>query len=202
MLLRVGTHIIYIYIYLSIYISIYRTSVTYRKSKWKQYRGCLRQPLKSTAHTIQYMQYSTLQYVRHCTHGKLHEVHMHISYVSTSVIVSVTAEAEQVDAHTQGTVSRATHTHTPEGITEIICYAYLRVLFSSIHKSDNLFITCCLSVMMIHSCKHTHIHTYTLHTAVNKNTQTSHSRRPLMLPFPVRLVVISTLQYVWHSTHH
>ena len=33
LLLRVGTHIIYIYIYLSIYISIYRTSVTYRKSK-------------------------------------------------------------------------------------------------------------------------------------------------------------------------
>ena len=38
-------HIIYIYIY--IYLSIYRTSVTYRKSKWKQYRGCLRQPLKT-----------------------------------------------------------------------------------------------------------------------------------------------------------
>ena len=55
------------------------------------------------------MQYSTLQYVWHCTHGKLHEVHMHILYVCTSVIISVTAEAEQVDAHTQGTVS---HTYT------------------------------------------------------------------------------------------
>ena len=26
-------------------LSIYRTSVTYQKSKWKQYRGCCRQPL-------------------------------------------------------------------------------------------------------------------------------------------------------------
>ena len=68
----------------------------------------------STAHTIQYTQCSTLQYVWHSTHGKLHEVHMHISYVFTSVIIPVTAEAEQVDAHTQGTVS-------PEGITEMLC---------------------------------------------------------------------------------
>ena len=40
--LRVGTRIIY--------LSIYRTSITYQKSKWKKYRGCLQQPLKINSH--------------------------------------------------------------------------------------------------------------------------------------------------------